>query len=313
MLSGSTPVPELIGHPLGFLLLLGLYGGGAVLVWEALARWKKGWLAVVPLGAAYGIAEEGLATKTFTDPHQQFVITGIPGSYGNFARIEWVTFAGIDPFHAAVSMGLPFLLVALLFPELRGRSVVSNRGLMVSCTAFIAVVTLMFFTTDTDPILPLAAPLAFIGALGALFIAFGWKLPRGFLSSWMRSPAPTASPRSFFVVGFAWLFSLLFMFSIGSHIVPSARLLILFFLGSGAASLYFLLTRSGWHDNRKQKVAWVGGFSAAFLVWDAFLDVIGDIAVLAFSVSLAALVVWLWQHPAGYLRPDSVEPQRSSN
>ncbi len=37
ILSGSTWVPDAAAHPLGYVLLLGLYGCGAVLVAEAIA------------------------------------------------------------------------------------------------------------------------------------------------------------------------------------------------------------------------------------------------------------------------------------
>lgn len=301
VLSGSTPVPVLVTHPEGFLLLLGLYGCGAVLTWEALARWGKGWLAVLPLGFAYGIAEEGLGTKTFTDPHQQFVITGIPGAYGSWGGVEWVTLTGIGLFHTAVSIGLMLLLVALIFPDLKGRSIVSNRGLPLVGIAFAAVVTLMFFTTDTDPIAPLGVPLVFVSTLAIALIFAAWRLPDGFLSSLMRSPRPTARPRTFCLVGFGWLLSLLVVYQLGSHLVPWAGILVLFFLGAAAAVIYFLLTRTGWRENRPQQVAFAGGFAAAFLAWDVLLEVLGDVGVLAFTALLLALVVWLWRNPGGYV------------
>ncbi|HTW76841.1 MAG TPA: hypothetical protein VMG14_03650 [Thermoplasmata archaeon] len=299
VLSGSTPVPELLAHPSGFLLLLGLYGGGAVLVWEALARWRKGWLAVVPWGLAYGIAEEGLATKTFTDPHQQFAITGIPGAYGNLGGVEWVTVAGIDPFHAAVSIGLELLLIALLFPRLKGRSIVSDRALAIVGLAFAATVTLMFFTVDPDPLGPLAVPLVGFALLGVGLIVAGCRLPDGALAGWMRAPTPAASPRAFFAVAFGWLLALLVLFQIGSHLLPWAGILILLFVASGALSLGFLLTRSGWRENRPHQVAFVGGFAGAFVVWDVLLEALGDVGVLAFTAVFVALVVWIQRHPEG--------------
>jgi len=313
VLSGSTPPLVLLTHPLGFLLLVAEYGGGAVLVWEALARWRKGWLAVLPLGAAYGIAEEGLATKTFTDPHQQFVITQIPGSYGSWGGVEWVSLTGIDPFHAAVSIGLGLLLLALIYPEHKGRSIVSNRALALIGTAFVADVTLQFFTVDPEPILSLWPALTFIGILGIVLIVAGWRLPRDFLSSLMRSPVPTSRPRAFFAVAFGWLLSLLAVYTLGSHIVPWAGVLIVFFLASGAASLYFVLTRSGWRENRAHQVAFVGGFAGAFLVWDVLLELLGHVGVLAFSAIFVALVIWLWRSARGSLAPPDGGRSRVNN
>jgi hypothetical protein len=299
VLSGSTPVPVLLTHPLGYAMLFGLYGCGAVLVWEALARWKKGWLAVLPLGGAYGIAEEGLGTKVFTDPHQQRVITGTAGSYGNWLGIEWVSFVGIDIFHAVISMGLGLLLVALLFPTLKGRSIVSNRGLVVVGIVFVAVVTLMFFTVDTDPLLPLAGALAFVSVVAVAFILLGRNLPERRIATWMRSPLPTARPRAFFLIAFGWLLPLLALFQIGVHLLPWPIVIIAVFLVSAVGSLAFLVTRAGWRENRPHQVAFLGGLAAAFVVWGVVVELFGDIGVLAFSALLVGIVVWLWRHPNG--------------
>ncbi|MDG6981287.1 MAG: hypothetical protein JRN51_09295 [Nitrososphaerota archaeon] len=38
---------------------LGIYGSGALLIYEAKVRWKKGWAMVLLLGGVYGILEEG--------------------------------------------------------------------------------------------------------------------------------------------------------------------------------------------------------------------------------------------------------------
>ncbi len=64
MLSGSSPPLEFFAG-LGFVFLIPLYGGGALLVRELTIRWDKGWATVIALGAAYGIIEEGIAVKSF--------------------------------------------------------------------------------------------------------------------------------------------------------------------------------------------------------------------------------------------------------
>ncbi len=311
VLSGSTPALVLLTHPLGYAMLAGLYGLGAVLVWEAIARWRKGWLAVLPLGAAYGIAEEGLGTKTFVDPHQQLAITGIPGAYGHWAGIEWVTFSAIDSYHAAISIGLQLLLVALLYPGLKGRSLVSDRGLALVGLGFAATVALMFFTVDPDPLGPLAPSLLLVSGLAAVLIGIGWRMPDGFLSRWMRTPRPSARPRAFFAVAFAWLLSLLVVYQIGSHLIPWSPVLVAYFLASGAGALGFLVTRSGWHDNRAAQVGFAGGLAGAFVVWDVFLELLGDVGVLAFTAVFVGVVVWLWRHPDGLLASDAarIDPQ----
>ena len=68
LLSGSSPPLEFF-NPFGFILLVGLYGCGVIIVRELSIRWKKGWGSILLLGAVYGIIEEGLAVKSFFDPN----------------------------------------------------------------------------------------------------------------------------------------------------------------------------------------------------------------------------------------------------
>jgi hypothetical protein len=299
VLSGSTPAWVLVTHPLGFAELVGLYGCGSVLVWEALARWGKGWLAVLPLGGAYGIAEEGLGTRVFTDPHQQQAITGIAGGYGSWLGIEWLPFVAIDIFHAVISVGLGVLLIALLFPSLKGRSILTNRALVVDGAVFAAVVTLMFFTVDPDPVRPLVPALLFVSLVALVYIGMGRYLPERAIAGWMRSTRPSASPRAFFLLAFGWLLPLLVLFELGPHLIPWPGAILAVLLASAVGSLAFLVTRSGWTGNRAQQVAYLGGLSAAFVAWDALLELLGDVGVLAFTALLVGIVLWLWRHPNG--------------
>ncbi len=67
LLSGSAPPLEFF-NPLGFVILASLYGSGAILARELALRWRKGYLSLLLLGAAYGVIEEGLIVKSFFDP-----------------------------------------------------------------------------------------------------------------------------------------------------------------------------------------------------------------------------------------------------
>jgi len=62
-LTGSTPLPLIVIYPPGFVFNVGLYGGGALLIREATIRWRKRWGAVLLLGGAYAVGEEGFAAK----------------------------------------------------------------------------------------------------------------------------------------------------------------------------------------------------------------------------------------------------------
>ena len=85
-LSGSAPPAESFNPP-GFVLLTVLYGGSALLARELMHHWGKGWLTLLALAAAYGIAEEGLMCKSVFDPNWEDV--GILGIGGRWGSVNW--------------------------------------------------------------------------------------------------------------------------------------------------------------------------------------------------------------------------------
>lgn len=87
LLSGSAPPLEFF-NPLGFVILVGLYGSGVLIVRELSLKWGNGWSTILLLGIAYGIIEEGLAVKSFFDP--QWMDLGILGVYGRWIGVNWV-------------------------------------------------------------------------------------------------------------------------------------------------------------------------------------------------------------------------------
>ena len=172
-LTGSTPVLAIFLNPLSLLFLLGLYGCGALLVREAAVRWRKGWPTVLLLGGAYGILEEGFGTKTFfMSPSSA---AGYLATYGHAIGVSWVWVVFITSFHAVFSIGLPILLVGLVFPKTNGTRLVGNRGLLVLLGAFAVTVFAMFelfnpADTPSGPVL-LIFVLAVIGLVALAFIA----------------------------------------------------------------------------------------------------------------------------------------------
>lgn len=113
LLSGSAPPAEFF-NPIGLLVLLVLYGGGALLIREWLQRWDKGWPSLLLLGATYGLVEEGLTVKSLFDPHWQDL--GVLGTYGRWAGVNWVWSLELTLFHMVFSIAIPIVLVRLMFP-----------------------------------------------------------------------------------------------------------------------------------------------------------------------------------------------------
>src|ERR1035441_3859707 len=61
---GATPLSRIASLP----PLILLYGGGAVFIRELARRAARPWTAILCLGAAYGLVEEGLVMQTFFSP-----------------------------------------------------------------------------------------------------------------------------------------------------------------------------------------------------------------------------------------------------
>src|SRR3954470_10607100 len=52
-----------------FPIMMLMYGAGALFVREVARRSGRGWPAIILLGLAYGVIEEGLATQSLFNPH----------------------------------------------------------------------------------------------------------------------------------------------------------------------------------------------------------------------------------------------------
>lgn len=180
LLSGSAPPAEFF-NPAEFLLLALLYGGGALLVRELVHRWDKGWPTLLTLGAAYGIAEEGLMVKSFFDPNWEDL--GLLGSYGRWAGVNWVWSLHLTIYHAVFSIAIPILLVNLLYPTRRSDPWISRRvfkwlaGMWVAEIAF----GFLFLTPYRPPVIPYL--LALLSTIGLIRLA-------------RRLPGPTSAPET---------------------------------------------------------------------------------------------------------------------
>lgn len=177
LLTGSTPVSLLATRPLGFAvnfaLDLGLYGTGALLIREAAVIFRRGWASVLLWGAAYGVAEEGLAVHTF------FQRAGPPvgslGSYGAAFGVDWLWALGLTVFHATYSIALPILLTRLAFPDVRDVRWTDRGVLAVVAAVYLAVVAGLGFAVGHGPSPSLLA--LFLGVGLILVVAGRWAPP----------------------------------------------------------------------------------------------------------------------------------------
>jgi hypothetical protein len=180
LLSGSAPPSEFF-TPFGLTMLLGLYGGGAVLARELKVRWRKGMGSLLLLGAAYGALEEGVMVASWSSP--VWPDLGTLGVFGRWLGVNWVWAAELTMYHAIVSITIPVMLVELAYPERKKDTWLSDWWVK-TITVALAVDVIVGFTLfgillNYFPPLPQYS-LAF--AATAFFTYKAYKLP----SNWTR-------------------------------------------------------------------------------------------------------------------------------
>ena len=213
MLSGSsTPIEWL--NPFVFILLGMLYGSGALLIRESVRRWGKGWPSILLLGMAYGIYEEGIVVRSFFDP--TWGDLDKLAWYGRWLGVNWVWTAGLTVFHATVSTAIPILLVELMYPDLRHKLWLSQRGMKIHGLLFgsMAIIGMGFKMQ--------APPLAYIGCVVVMVLlvqrARRWSPPDRTQLQVKRLPRP----RRIFLFGFLSMVGFLIALWIVPGIEPPA-------------------------------------------------------------------------------------------
>ena len=165
---------------------------------ELVCRWRKGWPAVLLLGAAYAVVEEGLMMKSFFDP--AWGGHGPYGAYGRWLGVNWTWSLALTISHAVISIGIPILLVNLLFPTRRDEPWVGRWTFRILCSLFAADV--LFGALVLTPYRPPAIPY-----LAAACLAIGLYFLARHSSGAGAEPPPGAAtarhPFWFALVGFA--------------------------------------------------------------------------------------------------------------
>lgn len=111
-----------------------VWGCGALLAREAVRRWRAGWISLMLLGIALGVAEECVIQKTSLAP-----LVGLDPAhaYGRFFGVNWVWMVGLLVFETVWVVLVPVELIEALFPEKRSEPWLSNIGIVVSGLLFV--------------------------------------------------------------------------------------------------------------------------------------------------------------------------------
>jgi hypothetical protein len=201
LLSGSAP-PLVFFNPLMILMLVLLYGCGALLIREMRARWNLQW-SVIFLAVAYGIIEEGIMVKSFFNPG--WVDLGALSGYDMFFGVQWPWTIELILYHATVSMLIPITIVGLLWPQYADTPLLKKRGTIFAITglSLVTVLGMIFMgTREEDKMVPFYPnPLLWLGSVAAVALLI-WLAYRYRNSRVSINTAFIFSPLGFGVIGF---------------------------------------------------------------------------------------------------------------
>lgn len=259
LLSGSSPPVEFF-NPFNLYILAALYGSGAILARELAVRWQKGWSAILILGLAYGILEEGLMVKSWFDP--AWVDLGPMATYGRWAGVNWAWAAMLTLYHAVFSISIPILIVHLLYPQRSREAWLGPRG-MLAFTILLGVDVVFGYTlmTTYQPP-PLATALACLAVVALYFLAR--RLPA------FRPPPGNAHPVKPWllgVLGFLLTVGLFFLGWVVPNTAVPALVTILLMLGLATAGWRLVYRLSGQGNWRApHQAALLTGALAFFII-----------------------------------------------
>ena len=295
VLTGSTPLPSVVMYPIGFVFNIGLYGGGALLIREASVRWRKRWGAVLLLGGAYAVGEEGFAAKTMINPNSPIIGNQL---YSHWIGINWVPLAALTIFHAGFSIAVPILFIELIYPETKGRRLLGNFGLATTLVLYGLDVTLLSLWFG-DPYVPSLFAIVFLTVYASAFLVAGYKVPRTFLQA--KGERPDRRERTFLLLGLGVMIG---FFVIGGGLTPLGGLVVRFlpwpanvvlFVPLTGLTARYLARHAGRSENDLVKIAFVLGMMLIFVPMDIILEIGGDIGVLVYTALVIGLLIWLRQ------------------
>jgi hypothetical protein len=286
LFSGSSPLNEYI-FPITFVTLSLLYGCGAIIVRELAIRWKKGWLSIFILGAAYGIYEEGILVQSFFDPG--WVDLGDLAVYGRVAGVNWVWTEHLTVFHMLISIAASIAFVEALYPEQRAARWVNSRGWWI--LNWVGVLSL---------VIPWKIMVKYDSG-GWWLLSWIAVIGLGFIARYVPAhPLPprerkTPTPWKFFLAGFlGFLIQFVIVYSSAENQTTPFPVIMLSLLVFDLFMLWLLLRMSGnaasWDD--RHRMALIIGALSFFLVLGP-LTTNGQYPVMYFSNPIFLLLLWL--------------------
>ncbi len=286
LLSGSSPPLEFINPP-AFIILIGLYGSGILIVRELSIKWDKGWGGVILLGMAYGIIEEGLAVKSFFNPN--WMDLNVLGTYGRWIGVNWVWVVCLTVFHVVYSIVLPILLFDMIFPSLKNKRLLGRKGLGI-CFIVLFFITgfccLLLVSYRPDDFLYLATAIIVV----ILFIG-AWKVPIACAAG--RNVYSSARPRWFFIIGAIFGFLVFFIMYGVPHIVTAPLIPIVLEILLCLLVLRFIAKRSGYDKNAYHDFAFASGLLSPLILLSFIHESNGAYGMSIVGLFFIGFLFWL--------------------
>jgi hypothetical protein len=156
------------------LILVLLYGCGALLIREVTLRTGRGWPTILLLGAAYGVIEAGIVDQAMFNPSFEGwefqAITPVP-PLGISAWYAWTFVVG----HSVWSIAVPIALVELLFPARARTPWLGRVGLVLTAAGYVAgCVVIGRFVNGSERFLASPSQLAGAAAVGLGLVALAF-------------------------------------------------------------------------------------------------------------------------------------------
>lgn len=181
---------DLTFKEIGALLALApLYGGGAILIREAVRRRDGGWPMFLLLAFAYALLEEAILGQSLFNPnylHLRLIDYGFVPALGT--ALPWALF--VLTIHVVWSLAVPVATVEAAFPERRDMPWLKVPGLLVTTVLFAVGATFVSrFSLSQTAFRASALQIGLSGLLILIFVA------AAFLTAPQRSETSTSARR----------------------------------------------------------------------------------------------------------------------
>jgi len=189
-LLGDLPLSNIAA----LVALAPMYGGGAILIREAVRRAERGWPTFLLLALAYAVMEEGLVSTTLFDPHYlglSLLAYGYLPVLGT--ALPWAIY--VLSIHVIWSMATPIGLTEALFHDPVQKPWLGRIGLVVSGLLLtLGSVAAGLFQRHADPFRETSAQMIAVVVVVALLILAAFRFPR-------RAPTLSSQPAPAWVMG----------------------------------------------------------------------------------------------------------------